>query len=85
MKHQKISYLRNYVHGRKLPDDMNKSLSCMILFSVFSVFPNLALKNVNKDYVIFLYFCNLVNKSDQKPKMKNGMNKTYILDDNSAY
>ena len=34
------------------------------------------LQNVNKDYIIFLYFCNFVTKSDQKPKTKNGMNET---------
>ena len=26
LKHQKIFYFRHFVHGRKLPDDMNKSL-----------------------------------------------------------
>ena len=40
--------------------------SCVIFFPVFS---HLALQDVNKDYVIFSYFCNLVAKSDQKPKM----------------
>ena len=33
----------------------------------------LALQNVNKDYIKFLYFRNFATKSDQKPK--NGMNK----------
>jgi len=42
----------------------------------FPVFFHLALQNVNKDYVIFLYFRNFVAKSDQKPKTKNGMNET---------
>ena len=37
---------------------------------------HLALQNVNKDYVIFLYFRNFVGKSDQKPKTKNLMNET---------
>ena len=36
----------------------------------------LALQNVNKHYVIFLYFHNFVAKSDQKPKTKNGMSGT---------
>ena len=39
---------------------------------------HLALQNVNIEYVIFLYFCNFVSKSDQKPKMKNWMNETNI-------
>ena len=33
MKHQKLSYFRHYVHGRKLPDDMNKSN-----VSIFAIF-----------------------------------------------
>jgi hypothetical protein len=37
------------------------------------------LQNVNKDYVIFSYFCNFIAKSDQKPKTKNGMNKTLAV------
>ena len=49
--------------------------SCMIFFPVFSVLP--ILQNVKKKiYVIFSYFRNFVAKSDQKPKTKNGMNKT---------
>ena len=36
-----------------------------------------ALQNVNKDYVIFLYFLNFHAKSDQKPNTKNGMNETF--------
>ena len=35
---------------------------------------HLALQNVNKDYIIFLYFCNFVAKSDKKPKTKYGIN-----------
>ena len=36
---------------------------------------HLASQNLNKDYVIFLYFHNFVAKSDQKPKTKSGMNE----------
>ena len=43
--------------------------------SVFFRLANLALQNVNKDYVIFLYFCNFIAKSDQKPKTKIGWTK----------
>ena len=39
----------------------------------------LALKNVNKDYLIFSYFCNFVAKSDQKPK--TGWTKHYLPKD----
>jgi len=44
--------------------------------SVFICLTYLALQNVNKDYVIFLFHCNLVAKSDQIPKTKNGINQT---------
>ena len=44
--------------------------------SVFFHLFHLTLQNVNKDNVIFMYFSNFVTKSDQKPKTKNGMNKT---------
>jgi hypothetical protein len=47
----------------------------MILFLVFFVLP-IMLQNVNKDYIIFMFFCNFVAKSDQKPNTKNGMNET---------
>ena len=40
--------------------------SCVIFFPFF---PRLAMLNVNKDYVIFLYFRNFINKSDQKRKI----------------
>ena len=45
---------------------------------VISFFPSthLVLQNVNKAYIIFLYFRNFVAKSDPKPKKKNGMNET---------
>jgi hypothetical protein len=46
----------------------------MIFFAIFFRLAHLALQNVNKDYAIFWYFCNLVAKSDQKTK--NGMNET---------
>ena len=36
---------------------------------------HLALQNVSKGYVIFLYLRDFVAKSDQKPKTKNGMNE----------
>ena len=50
--------------------------SCVIIYPVFFSLAHLALQNVNKDYVIFLYFRNFVAKSDQKAKTKNGMNET---------
>ena len=40
---------------------------------------HLAWQNLDKDYVIFLYFRNFVAKSDQKPKTKFWMNETYDL------
>ena len=46
--------------------------SWVIIFPVFFCLAHLALQNVNKDYVIFLYFRNFVAKSDQKPKRKMG-------------
>jgi len=46
-------------------------------FPVFFRLAHFALQNVNKDYVIFLYFHNFVAKSDQKPKAKNGMIKPF--------
>ena len=46
--------------------------------SSFFRLAHLPLQNVNKDYVIFLYFHNFVAQSDQKPKMKNGMNETLV-------
>ena len=39
---------------------------------------HLTLQNVNKDYVIFSYFCNFVPKNIQKPKTKNGKKGTCI-------
>ena len=50
--------------------------SCVIYFPVFFHLAHLALQNVNKDYVKFSYFSNVIAKSDQKPKTKNVMNKT---------
>jgi len=47
----------------------------MIFFPVFFCLAHLALQNVNKDYVTFLYFCNFFAKNDQKPKTENGMTK----------
>ena len=52
------------------------SLQLRDFLSVFFCLAHLALQNVNKDYVIFLYFRNFFAKSDQKQKMKNGMNET---------
>ena len=40
-----------------------------------SVFFHLALQNVNKNYMIFSYFRNFFQKSNQKPNKKNGMNE----------
>ena len=48
----------------------------LYLRDFLSRFAHLALQNVNKDYVIFLYFRNFVAKSDQKPKTNDGMNQT---------
>jgi hypothetical protein len=42
--------------------------------SGFSRLAHLALQNVNKDCVIFLYFRNSVAKSDQKPKIDEDSN-----------
>ena len=50
--------------------------SFVIFFLFFSVLPIVPCKKVNIDYVIFLYFRNFVDKSDQKPKTNNGMNDT---------
>ena len=44
-----------------------------------SGFYRLALQNVKRDYVIFSYFRNLVDKSDQKLKTKFGMNETFVV------
>ena len=51
--------------------------SCVIFFPIFFRLAHLALQNVNKDDVIFLHFCNYATKSDQKPRMENGMNETF--------
>ena len=45
---------------------------CLLVFGI----AHLALQNVNKNYIIYSYFHNFFAKSDQKPKMKNGMNET---------
>ena len=42
--------------------------SCVIFFSVFFHLAHLVLQNVNKEYIIFLYFCNFIAQSDQKRK-----------------
>ena len=52
------------------------SLCLRDFLSIFFRLAHLALQNVNKDYVIFLYFRNFVTKSDQKSKTKNGTNET---------
>ena len=45
-------------------------VTLVALFSFrFFCLAHLVLQNVNKDYVIFSYFCNFVAKSDQKWKM----------------
>ena len=51
-------------------------VACISFWGFFRL-AHLALQNVNKDYVIFSYFCNFVAKNDKKPKTKNGMNETY--------
>ena len=38
-------------------------------YAIFFRLAHLALQNVNKDYVVFLYFRNFVAKGGQKPKM----------------
>ena len=45
---------------------------------IFFRFATLALQNVNKDHVIFLYFCNFFAKENQEPKTKNGMKETWM-------
>ena len=45
------------------------TLVAWFLFQFFFHLAHLALQNVNKDYIIFLYFRNFVAKSDQKRKM----------------
>ena len=55
------------------------SLLLRDFLSIFFRLTHLALQNVNKDYVIFLYFWNFIAKSDQKPKTKNGMNETLFV------
>ena len=47
--------------------------SCVIFFPVFFRLAHLALQNVNKDYIIFLYFRNFITKSDQKPEILHEM------------
>ena len=53
-------------------------VACFV--SVFFHLGHLALRYVNKDYVIFSYLCNLVAKSDQNQKTKNGMNETLMVE-----
>ena len=56
------------------------TLVAWFYFSLFlSCLSCLVLQNVFNDYVIFSYFHNFIAKSDQKPKMTNGMNKTQII------
>ena len=50
----------------------------MTFLSGFFRLAHLALQNVNKDYVIFLYFRNFIGKSDQNPKTKKRMNETKV-------
>ena len=52
------------------------SIKLRDFLSIFFRLAHLALQN--KDYEIFLYFVTSP-KSDQKPKMKNGMNETLVL------
>ena len=63
---------------RELHENKDKCFVHPIFLSFLSIFfrlAHLALQNVNKDYVIFLYFRNFVAKSDQKPKRKNNGHK----------
>ena len=53
--------------------------SCVIFFTFLFRLIHLALQNVNKDYVIFLYFRNFIAKNDKKPKTKNGIIKTNVV------
>ena len=57
-----ITYFGNFVFGFFV------TLVAWFSFRFFCL-AHLALQNVNKDYVIFSYFCNFVAKSDQKRKM----------------
>jgi len=57
----------------------------MIFFPVFFRLVHLALQNVNKGYLIFSFFRNIIAKSDQKPKTKNGMNETHGSELNIAF
>jgi hypothetical protein len=52
----------------------------MIFLPFFFCLAHLALQNGNKDYAKFLHFRNFVAKSDQKPKTKNGMKETKVLE-----
>ena len=70
-----VSFIR---HFRLLVFSILVTLVVWFSFRFFLSCPFL-LQNVNKDYVIFLYFHNFVAKSDQKPKMKNGMNETFVM------
>ena len=45
---------------------------CMIFFPVFIPLAHLALQNVNKDYIIFLFFATLLPKVTKKDKQKMG-------------
>ena len=46
---------------------------------LFQTDAHVALQNVKKDYVIFSYFRNFIAKSDRKPKMKNGIVKSWVF------
>ena len=55
------------------------SLQLRDFLSVFFHHAHLALQNVNKEYVIFLYFRNSNAKSDEKQKTKYGINETFEM------
>ena len=58
-----IKYFSNFVFG------FFCHFSCVIIITL-NFGP--ALQNVNKDYVLFSYFCNFVAKTAKKRKTKNG-------------
>ena len=74
---QKISYVKKCFSNQRASYVQFISYFCRLVFGIlvtlvawFSFcFAHFAFQNVNKDYVIFLYFCNFVAKSDQKWKM----------------
>ena len=54
------------------------TLCSCVIFSVFFCLAHLALQNVSKDYVTFLYFCNFVRKNDQKWEEGNNCDLLFL-------